>query len=125
MSLRAESRIVSLKNLNQTSRVDLQHANHLTEHEDTVTVLLETGEKLVEEDHLSRIHNEAFERFLASAGASLGALEEEGVVGRLLELHRDVQKGDAGVGTTERLVVLRVVNEKISLGDKGKEAREN
>jgi hypothetical protein len=65
-----------------------------------VTILLETSEELVEEDHLSRVHDEALERLLARTGASLSALEEEGVVGRLLEFHGDIEEGDAGIGAT-------------------------
>lgn len=72
-----------------------------------MSILLESREELVEEDHLAAVRDDSPEGLLAKVRARLGAFEEEGMVRGLLELHRDVEEGDSRIGSTESRVVLR------------------
>ena len=87
-------------------RDDSQHADHLGEDENSVTVLLKPREELVEEDHLSRVHDDTLQGLLFRVGPRLGAFKQVRVIRGLLQLHRNVEERNVVVGTTERGVVL-------------------
>jgi hypothetical protein len=86
---------------------NLQHPDHLAEDEDSVTILLEARQELVQQNHLARVHHEAFERLFTRLGLRLGTFEKVRVIGRLLELHGDVEQRDLLVGSAEGRVILQ------------------
>jgi hypothetical protein len=71
-----------------------------------VTVLLEASEELVEQDHLSGVHDDTLELLVTVRRALFGAVEEVRVVRSLLELHGDIEQVDLLVGAGESGVVL-------------------
>jgi len=59
---------------------DVEHSNHLGEDEDSMTVGLELDEKLVEENHLSGVHDDSSKHLSVDVRLDLGSFEEIGVI---------------------------------------------
>jgi broad-specificity NMP kinase len=62
-----------------------------------MTILPKAYEELVEENHLSAVHDKAFESVIVDISAYFGTVEEIRVVRSFLELHCNVQETDVVV----------------------------
>lgn len=63
-------------------------------------------QELVEQDHLAAVYHEASQSLFFLSRCRLGAVKEEWMVARFLELHSDVEERYAAVAGRKRFVVL-------------------
>ena len=66
---------------------DIEHAHHLTENENAMSILAKAGEQFIEQNHLPAVHDEALKLLVLRRVAIFSAVEQVRVVGRLFQLH--------------------------------------
>lgn len=71
-----------------------------------MTILLQPSEKFVEQDHLPAVLDDPTKSLGAIIRSYFRSVEEEGMIRRFLEFHRNVEQRDSRIRLAQRLVVL-------------------
>lgn len=72
--------------------IDSQHPDHLTKHQYSMAVLFEPRQEFVQENHFATIDDNVPQRLFFDVRAHFGAIKQEWVIARLLELHSNVEE---------------------------------
>ena len=72
-----------------------------------MAVCFQSGEELVQKEHLAAVHDQAFERFVANFRSSLGSVKQVWMIASFLQLHSNIEQRNRSVVRAECAVVSR------------------